>query len=144
MGYWNSAEGRLTRAVAVLWAAACIIAISLAGCAATDTAAVYTENGLLAAEAEYDKAYHAKLESCKETAPARTEAAQVCFGEWAKVDAIVNDTLAAAVSTLRAYWIARAQGESPDWARTMADVGLLIQGLPPIAKPFFERVNGVK
>lgn len=117
---------------------------SCAGLPRADVPVLWTETGLRAASDTYHDVYMAKLEECASEAAPATPEAQECFGEWAKTDALVNDILAAAVSTLRAYWIARAAGERPDWAQTMADVTQLIGSMPTLARGYFERVKGTE
>lgn len=133
-------------AITILWALAMSIAIFVLGCSGVQTAdrvTIVTELGLEAAEEQYHAAYMQKLEQCKADAPAETEAAEKCFGEWAKVDEEVRVAVYAAVGILRTYWTARAHGEEPDWVETMSNVKAILDDLPPIAKRYFERIEGV-
>lgn len=117
------------------------------GCSAAlrDRGTVYTELGLTAAADAYHEAYHAKLDECERLFAPMTPGAEACFGAWYDADAQVDFAVRSAVALLRTYWTARAAGkDDPGWAETQARIAALVRDLPPVARQYFERVQGVK
>lgn len=117
------------------------------GCsvALRDRALVYTEQGLEAAELQWDEAYHAQLDECRGLYEPGSTGARVCFGAWYDADRAVETSVRAAVAVLRTYWTARAAGErEPGWAETQAQVAQIVADLPPLPREYFERIKGVK
>lgn len=119
----------------------------LLGCASAqraDRALVYTEQGIEAAEQLWDAHYRGRLAYCKARHAPGTDGARECFGPTYEVDARVGAAVHAAVAALREYWHARANGGAPSWADTVRQVRLLLQGLPPEARDYFDRIEGLK
>ena len=117
------------------------------GCsvALRDRATVYTERGITAAAEAYHEAYHEKLADCSMRFAPRTPGAEQCFGAWYDADANVDVAVRSAVALLRTYWTARAAGKSdPGWRETQTRVAALIRDLPPVARQYFERVEGIR
>ena len=112
------------------------------GCA---TAAVYTEEGLYAAEIVWHETYSAKLRSCTAQHEPSSDGAEQCFGKMYDADAQVREVITASVQALRMYWRARAAGiDGPSWREVAAQVAALVAQLPPEAVPTFERVRGLR
>lgn len=126
---------RLRRACGV------VFLLCLASCA--NSAAVYTEHGLDAADAVWDAYYRDRLAYCQQRHAAGTDGAVACFGPTADADEKVGIAMETAVGLLRGYWIARAAGDQPSFARIALQVNGLIADLPPEARKIFERVKGI-
>ena len=93
---------------------------------------------------QWDAAYYARLAYCKQRYAPQTQGAEDCFRAWYDADAKIAVSVRAAVAALRAYWVARAAGESPNWLTTQAQVAQLIADLPPLTRQYFERVRGLQ
>lgn len=119
------------------------VAFGLGGCAHLDRATIYTENGLELAEQEWDHAYRDRSAFCQSMHTPASPGMEECFGDWFDADAKVEDALRSAIAALRAYWLARAAGEKPDWAETARQVMEAFDALPPEAAEYFERVRGL-
>lgn len=119
-----------------------IWAVCMFGCASA--AAIYTEQGLEAAEARWHGEFVAKLHACEAKHAAGTDSARACFGPMLAADTAVGIAVEAAVAALREYWAARAAGERPDWREVAIRVGGSIAALPPEAAEVFQRVRGVR
>ena len=128
-----------------LIAAFAIGLILFAGCtvAGRDRSVVYAEEGFVAAERQWHLRYNERLGQCAEAYPPGSEGAEECFGSYYDADAHVETAVKTVVSLLRAYWVARAAGKSPDWAEVAAQVTKIIRDLPPEARQYFERVKGL-
>lgn len=119
----------------------------LASCSAAlrDRAVVWTEQGLAAAELQWDEAFHERLRYCRNTHPPKTPAAEQCFGPWYDADEHVDTAVRSAVAVLRTYWTARAAGErEPGWTETQLRVAQIVGDLPPQARQYFERIKGIR
>ncbi len=119
------------------------LVFSLVSCAASDRSLVYTEEGLRAAEQTWHAFYMEKADDCESKFEPKTPAMEECFGNVYDADAAVADAVRTAVGLLRSYWIARAQGENPDWPATIRRVVQLFETLPPEAREYFDRVKGL-
>lgn len=108
-----------------------------------DKHTVYTEQGFSAAEEQWDTDYHARLDHCRNTYPPATPEATACFGKWYEADEHVDTVVRAVVGMLRGYWIARAAGEKPDWAKTHAQIVAALLDLPPLSRAYFDRIQGL-
>ena len=145
----NREHSRLRRAWRALFGpglAAALSAFLVLGCSAAlrDRAVVWTEQGLTAAELQWDDAFHERLKHCRNAHPPRTPAAEQCFGAWYDADRDVDVAVRAAVAVLRTYWTARAAGESdPAWSETQARVAQIVADLPPLPREYFERIKGL-
>lgn len=115
----------------------------LVGCAVSNKAMVITENGLRAGEKSWDAHYRSEAERCEGLYEPKTPEMEDCFGETYDADAEVAKAIEAAVALLRAYWLARSQGKTPDWNALMSDVQAIIQDLPEPAREFFQRVQDI-
>lgn len=137
-------HARLMQAYVVAVALA-VLAAATSGCATArrDRLAVFTEQGLTAAEERWHTNYWRRLEDCRSRFEARTPEAEACFGPTYDRDAQVGVFVRASVALLRAYWVARAAGESPDWRLVMTQIAELAADLPPEAREYFERVQGL-
>lgn len=132
------------RQVAGFWAIPCLLALAfVGGCAGSDKATVYTEDGLRAAEGGWDAYYRAEASRCEKLHEPQTPEMEACFGATYDADAKVAKAVESAVGLLRAYWVARAAGEKPDIASVLRQVQELVQDLPPEAKKYFDRVRGL-
>lgn len=118
----------------------------LAGCAHSDRGMVWTEEGLTAAESEWDRLYRDRAVLCESQHKPKTPEMEECFGEWYGADARVEQAVGVAVAALRAYWVARARQVDPakPWIDVAAEIAGLVSDLPPPARKVFERVKGVK
>jgi len=125
---------RLRRALRV------VVLVALSGCA--NMAAVYTENGLDAADSVWDAYYRDRLAYCQQHHAAGTPGAVSCFGPTADADDAVGVAVETAVGLLRGYWVARAAGEHPDFAQVLGQVNAIVADLPPEARQIFQRVKG--
>ena len=106
---------------------------------------VWTEQGLEAAEKQWDAAYHEQLDECRSLFAPGSAGARACFGGYYDADEHVNTAVRAAVALLRTYWTARAAGErDPSWAETQAQVAQIVADLPPLPREYFERVRGLR
>lgn len=105
---------------------------------------VYTEFGLLEAEKTWDAFYHEKAEECGSKHEPETPEMETCFGGVYDADAKVAEAVQVAVALLRGYWTARAAGEDPDWSKVATRVQALIEDLPPQARGYFERIEGLR
>jgi hypothetical protein len=106
---------------------------------------VWTEQGLEAAEMQWDRAYREKLDECKDLHEPGTAGARACFGDWFEADRHVETSVRAAVALLRTYWTARAAGKSdPGWAETQRRVAQIVGDLPPLPREYFERIKGIR
>ena len=117
------------------------------GCstALRDRGAVWTEQGLEAAELQWDERFHERLDECRSQFAPATPAAEQCFGEWHDADEDVNTAVRAAVAVLRTYWTARAAGsKDPGWSETQAQVAQIVADLPPLPREYFERIKGLR
>lgn len=121
-----------------------VLALTLAGCARSDLATVYTEDGVRAAEGVWDSGYRERLAYCQAQYEPQTPEAEECFGGWYDADAEVEKAVGSVVAILRAYWVARAAGESPSWSEVAAQVQSILSDLPPEAGAIFSRVKGIK
>lgn len=131
-------RGRLLLATVLLAATGCTTL-------QRDKATVYTEEGLRAAETAWDADYHARADECDSKHEPETPAMEACFGEWYDADEVVADVVQVSVAALRVYWTARASGEKDvSFTETMGQIVTAVEGLPPIAKKYFERVKGMK
>lgn len=119
------------------------LAVAAPACAASDKATVYTEEGLRAAEQGWDGHYNAEADRCEKLHEPETPAMEKCFGHTYDVDAVVATAVKSAVALLRGYWTARAAGKSPDLAKVLAEIQVLVDDLPPEAKKYFDRVRGL-
>lgn len=118
-------------------------ALFVSGCA-TGRAAVYTENGLRAAEGQWDVYYNDRLSYCQKNHEAGSAGAEKCFGKTYDTNKKVNTAIRGSVLILRTYWLARAAGENPDLSRVVRDIKALVEDLPLEAKNIFSRVKGIK
>lgn len=106
---------------------------------------VYTEQGLTAAETQWDGAYHERLDYCRNAHPPKTPAAEACFGPHFDADEGVDLAVRSAVAVLRTYWTARAAGNrEPGWQETQAQVAQILADLPPLSREYFERIKGLR
>lgn len=119
------------------------LAILLVGCAASDKALVYTENGLRAGEGAWDGHYRSEAKRCEKLHEPETPEMEVCFGQTYDADAKVETAIKSAVALLRAYWTARAAGKNPNWAQVAQQVKAILDELPPEALAYFEKVKGI-
>lgn len=134
----------LLRRVAAAYMLIPALALCLvAGCAATDKASIYTEEGLRGAEEGWGAHFNVEANRCEALHEPQTPAMEACFGATYDADAAVAVVVTTAVGLLRAYWIARAAGENPDFAKVLRQVGELVDNLPPEAKRYFDRVKGI-
>ncbi len=115
------------------------------GCAhSANKAVVYTEEGLRAAETTWDGYYRAEADRCGSLHEPKTPEMEECFGDTYDADAKVAAAVQSAVALLRAYWLARAAGENPDFTELMREVQKIMDDLPPEAWQYFARVKGIK
>jgi hypothetical protein len=106
---------------------------------------VWTEQGLEAAELQWDERFHERLDECRSQFAPQTPDAEQCFGAWHDADEAVNTAVRAAVAVLRTYWTARAAGlKDPGWAETQAQVAQIVADLPPLPREYFERIKGLR
>lgn len=119
---------------------------ALVACAASNKAAVYTENGLRAGEQAWDAYYREEAARCEKLHEPQTPEMETCFGATYDADAAVATAIESAVALLRTYWLARAAGQEPDpsWTEIMAEVEQILRDLPPEALEFFQRVRGIR
>lgn len=141
--WWGSALllRRLSK-TPVFWLpilAACV----MTACAASDKGTVYTEEGLRAAEQGWDTNYNAQATHCAKLHEPKTPEMEECFGRTYDVDAAIGVAVESAVALLQGYWRRRAAGEKPDLAQVLKEVQALVDGLPPEAKEYFDRVRGL-
>jgi hypothetical protein len=115
----------------------------LFGCAAADKALVYTENGLRAGEQSWDGHYRSEATRCEKLHEPETPDMETCFGDTYDADAKVETAIKSAVALLRAYWTARAAGQSPDWGAVAQQVKAILDDLPPEAVAYFAKVSGL-
>lgn len=115
----------------------------LAGCAASDKATIYTEEGLRGAEQGWDGYYNDEADRCESLHEPKTPEMEQCLGATYDADAAVALVVQSAVALLRGYWIARAAGENPDLTKVLTQIQALIDDLPPEAKKYFDRVKGI-
>ena len=120
-----------------------LVVLLVGACAASDKALVYTEEGLRAAEQGWDGHYDSEADRCEKLHDPQTPEMETCFGDTYDADAAVAKVVQSAVALLRGYWVARAAGETPDFASVVAQVQALVDDLPPEAKKYFERVKGI-
>jgi hypothetical protein len=120
-----------------------LVALVLPACAASNKAAIYTEEGLRSAEQGWDAYFNAEADRCEKLHEPKTPAMEACFGETYDADAAVATTVQSAVALLRTYWRRRADGEKPDLMQILKEVQALFDDLPPQAKQYFDRVKGI-
>jgi len=97
-----------------------------------------------AAELRWDAHYRARLDSCARRFAPRTPEAAACFGPTYRADEAVAAVVHGVVALLRAYWTARAADEPADWIAVARQVQVLLAGLPPEARDFFRKVEGLR
>ena len=118
----------------------CVLAFVLvflvAGCA--NRAALYTEQGLVAAERVWAAEYSRRLEACEAKHEPLTPGAEQCFGPTYDLDAEISVGVRAAVVALRTYWTARAGGGNPSWREAMDRVRAILDALPPEVREQFK------
>lgn len=127
------------------WITYLLLALVLlaSACAGSDKKSIYTEEGLRAAEQGWDGYYNTEADRCESLHEPKTPQMEACLGATYDADAVVAKVVQAAVAILRGYWIARAQGEDPDFAAVFKQIQALIDDLPPEAKTYFHRVKGI-
>jgi hypothetical protein len=113
------------------------------GCAHGNRAALYTEDGLRAAESAWDAYYRAEAARCERLHEPRTPEMEACFGNTYDADGRVGTAVQSAVSLLRAYWAARAAGGRPDLQALLQQVAAIVRDLPPEARAYFDKVKGL-
>lgn len=120
-----------------------VLAILFMGCAASNKALIYTEEGLRSAEQGWDAYYNAEADRCEALYEPKTPDMEACFGKTYDADAVVGKVVESAIASLRSYWRRRAAGEQPDLAQVLRELGALIDDLPPEARTYFDRVRGI-
>ena len=121
-----------------------LLVVAFVGCAGrADKTLVYTEEGIRAAEQAWDSYYRAKADDCRSKFKPKTPEMERCFGKTYEADLAVAKALRSVVALLRGYWVARAQGEDPDWFEVVQEVDRIVRDLPPEARQFFEKVRGI-
>lgn len=122
-----------------------VISLSLLGCSAlAGKATIYTEQGVRLAAEQWDVAYYDQLNFCQEKFPVKgSPEAEKCFGAYFDADGKVATAVRSIVALLRTYWLARSKGMSPDWAETAKQVLAILDDLPPEAREYFDRVEGI-
>ena len=111
------------------------------GCA--NQAAIYTEEGLRAAEKSWDGHYRSEADRCEKLHEPATPEMEACFGASFDADAKIATAVQSAVALLRTYWTARAAGEKPDFGAVVKQVKAIVDGLPPEARKYFDNVRGL-
>lgn len=116
---------------------------ALTACATANRSAVYTEEGLRAAEQSWDGYYRSEATRCEARYEPKTPEMEDCFGATYDADAKVAKAVEAAVALLRTYWVARAAGDRPDFAKVVQQVAQILRDLPPEAAAYFDKVKGL-
>lgn len=142
MGWWGIV---LLRSKASSYRLIPILALVVlsTGCAASNKAMIYTEEGLRGAEQGWDAHYNAEADRCEKLHEPKTPEMEACFGQTYDADAAVAIAVQSSVALLRAYWRRRAAGEKPDLAQVLREIQAIVNDLPPQAKQYFDRVKGI-